>query len=118
MVMVPERVCPGIARCVGNALRAGGVEPTRTIEVEDLTSLLGYIGSGSAWGLIPQGFTDLLPDRIRFSRLTSDLREAGSFPFCLAQRKDDHRELITDWLTVLRGAANRIYEPGVTAEPT
>jgi len=110
MALVPESVCPGIARCVGNALRAGGVTPNETIAVQDLASLLGYVGAGSAWGLIPQGFTELLPERIRFSRLPEDLREAGSFDFCLAQRADDHRDIIADWLEVLRSAARRIYE--------
>jgi len=110
MAMVPESVCPGIARCVGNALRAAGITPTETIAVQDLASLLGYVGAGSAWGLIPQGFTELLPDRIQFSSLPEELREAGSFGFCLVQREDDRRDIVADWLHVLRGAAQRVYE--------
>lgn len=110
MAMVPESVCPGIARCVGNTLRAAAIAPSETIDVQDLASLLGYVGSGSAWGLIPQGFTELLPERIRFSPLPPALRAAGSFAFCLAQRADDRRAIIDDWLHVLRGAAQRIYE--------
>jgi len=110
MVMVPERVCPGIARCVQRTLRAAGIAPVATTEVQDLPSLLGYVGAGSAWGLIPQGFTDLLPDRVRFGSLPEELRTTGSFPFCLAQRAEDHRAVVADWLDVLRSAARRIYE--------
>lgn len=117
MVMVPEHVCPGIARCVRGALQAAGIAPAETIAVRDLASLLGYIGAGSAWGLIPQGFTELLPDRIRFRRLPEELGEAGSFGFCLARRKDDRREVVDDWLHVLRGAAQRIYESSDIRQP-
>lgn len=113
MAMVPEEVCPGIAGCVGKALRAAGITPTETIAVQDLASLLGYVGAGSAWGLIPQGFTELLPDRIRFAALPTELQEAGSFGFCLARRDDDRREVVADWLHVLRGAAQRIYQAHV-----
>lgn len=118
MAMVPESVCPGIARCVGNALRAAGITPSETIAVQDLASLLGYVGAGSAWGLIPQGFTGLLPDRISFSPLPEGLRAAGSFGFCLAQREDDRREVVADWLHVLRGAAQRIYDPSGIEQPS
>lgn len=110
MAMVPEAVCPGIARCVRATLRAAELAPRATVDVQDLASLLGYIGSGSAWGLVPQGFGTLLPERIRFHRLPEPLRGAGSFAFCLAQRADDRREILTEWLDILRGAARRIYE--------
>ncbi|TVR12307.1 MAG: LysR family transcriptional regulator [Planctomycetota bacterium] len=111
MAMVPESSCPGIARCTRQALAAAKAQPQLRNTVTDMATLIGTIGSGGAWGLIPQGFTDLFPERVLFRQLPEDLQPSASFDFCLAQRSDDQRPLINDWLTILRSAAARIYQP-------